>query len=77
MISLAFLLFFQSLTNVFPVSRKADDSIGFPPQSLDKQCLGKGCLWLSCRWIYLSRLLLSWDANSHANQKLQKWLDIL
>lgn len=31
MVNLAFLLFFQSLTNLFPMSRKVDDSIGFFP----------------------------------------------
>lgn len=30
MINLAFLLVFFSLTKLFPMSRKADDSIGFP-----------------------------------------------
>lgn len=44
MINLAFLLFFQSLTNLFTVSRKDDDSIGFSLQSLDRQSLDKGCL---------------------------------
>lgn len=38
------LLFFQSLTNLFTVSRKDDDSIGFSLKSLDRQSLDKGCL---------------------------------